>query len=95
MKTRKCFVYALISFFVLFPFLNVEGWATSRPLPIMMPPLMVQASCPVIVPVCFQLGNDICCETYCCTSTDYSHCVLRGDAPVCAPKPGTGTTPLK
>jgi hypothetical protein len=29
MKTKKYFVYALISLFVLFPFLNVEGVAIS------------------------------------------------------------------
>jgi hypothetical protein len=95
MKTKKIIVYGLISFLVFSPLFNFETWASSRTLPMMMQPIMMPASCPVIVPVCFELGNDICCEAYCCTSTDYSNCVLRGGAPVCSPKTGTGTNALK
>jgi hypothetical protein len=94
MKTKKYLVYALISVLVFFLFLNFESWATSRPLPIMMHPIMVYEACPVIVPVCYQIGTQTCCESYCCTSTDYSNCVLRGSGPICTP-PGTGTTPQK
>jgi hypothetical protein len=87
MKTKKYMMVVLVALFVLSPFLNFDSWAFSRSYPIMMQPIVVMESCPVIVPVCFQLGNDTCCETYCCTSTDYSNCVLRGGAPVCMPNP--------
>lgn len=95
MKTKKIIVCVLISFLAFSTFFTFKSWASLRTLPMMMQPIMVTASCPVIVPVCFELGNDICCESYCCTSTDYSNCVLRRGAPVCRPKTGTGTNALK
>jgi hypothetical protein len=65
MKTRKFIVYVLISFFILSPFLNLEGWATSRTYPIKQPPT------PELRTVCFLNGNNYCCmDLYCETPVD-------------------------
>ena len=85
MKTKKLFAYVLISLFVFCPFLNFESWAALRSVPTMrLGPSCAPHPDKIIIPVCFQLGNDICCEQFMC-SPDMSDCVPLGNVPQCTP----------
>jgi hypothetical protein len=91
MKTKKVIICVLITLFVFSPVLNLEIGAALRT----ATTVKILKACepePVdtIIPVCFPLGNAICCERYICYGGDLSNCDLLDPMPLCS-----GGTPAK
>lgn len=61
MKTKKTFIYLLISFFIFSPFLNVSGWAALRKAPAAKMETTI-----VCHDYCAWFGDEYCCRSECC-----------------------------
>ena len=85
MKTKKFIVYVLISLFVFSPFLNFESWATGTRVPIKQTLPETRAGVIECRWDCVWIGNDYCCEKYCCScggnlcQITESFCIEQGD----------------
>jgi hypothetical protein len=91
MKTKKVMVYGLISLFVFLPFLNLESLGATRTAQVKyLAPRMEPAPADVIIPVCYQWGDQICCEDFICYGDDLSNCDILPTGPRCYP-----STPAK
>jgi hypothetical protein len=90
MKTKKLIVYVLITFFFFSPFLNIEGLAALRRLPI----LKTEKPEPICNEWCGWIGNEYCCTHECCEGGP-DNCTTIYDFCISSPLFNLNTDPLK